>query len=329
MYKIMKNISLLLIVLMVLLSCNSKNTDNNKEKENKDTITKIDKPEKKDTVTEKKEDDVKKSPRDDAYVEFPAEKEHSDSLNAWLFEEDVKLLNQAVKDFENIKTATELADFYNNTVPKIQQVIYGALQISNPEVMYAGDDAPVESWKFLRDYMPFIGVELMCSECDAEPLTNIYPFIEKAEETSDSTDDMFFKTLKLIFYEDYYDGDFLWDGGGNSGNWKTMDGCDFCSYSNLGNRQIYQILEALVNVQKATKLFDKRINELKSNAFLHLSDYHYAGTHEDVLAELNDIAKLELTEEGKKEVDDALKFLKEKKNDIQYNCENGNCEYNY
>ena len=169
----------------------------------------------------------------------------------------------------------------------------------------------------------------MCSECDAEVLANIYELKYKAEETPDTVDNLFFETLELIFYEDWYETNNLWDGGGNSGNWHTMDGCDFCSYSNLGTFKIYDILYAIDEVQAATNLFDKRLNHLRYWTLGYCQYSYYAGSRESVLEELNDILEtINLSDDEEQEVLDARMHW-ESNTEIQYDCEEGNCQYDY
>jgi len=322
----MKKTSILLVLAIMLFACNSNPNDKN-----------LKKPDIKDTLINEniiikdvvEKEVIVKNPRTDEYVQFYENQDISDSINAWLFAEDINFLLDANEMFENIETAEQLADFYNITIPKTQKIIYAGIQISNPEVVYAGDSAPVDSWLFLQDYLLFIGVDLMCSECGAEVLTNIYEFKYKAEETSDSIDNMFFETLELIYYEDWNETATLWDGGGNSGNWHTMDGCDFCSYSNLGTFKIFDILYAIQRVQELTDLFDKTLNWLKSNTLMYCNYNYYAGSREDVLEEINLILeKIKLTDEEKQEVMNA-KINWESDNDLQFDCQDGSCEYDY
>ena len=268
-------------------------------------------------------------PTRDKYITVDAEKDVADKLNQYLLAEDVLYLEEAKKEFANIKSSTDLANFYNVTIPRIKIIIYAGIQISNPNIMYAGDDAPVITWFFLHDYMPYISVELLCSECDSEPLTNILPFIEAAFLTPEKDDDIFFETLEIVFYNTWMNEEVIWDGGGNLGNWHTMDGCDFCSYSNLGSGQIYKILENIQKTQEAGNNFNERLETLKYRTLSPIRSSHYAGTKEEVIDEINKIMNnIKLTDVEIFDIKEARSKIKTD-NTIQYNCEDGGCEYDW
>ncbi len=326
----MKKTSILLVLAIVLFACNSNRKDRNLKNPKEEVVAEVDTLSvREETIIEENIEEETENPRTDEYVQFYEEQEISDSINAWLFADDIRLLLDANEMFENIETAEQLADFYNITIPKITEVIYAGIQISNPEVVYAGDSAPVDSWSFLNDYMPYIMVDLMCGECESELLANIYELKYTAEETTDSIDDMFFATLELIFYTEWNETSFLSDGGGNSGNWHTMDGCDFCSYSNMGTFQIYDILFSIQEVQELTDIFDERLDVLRSWALGYCGANHYAGSREDVLEELNEIlATIKLSDKEEQEVMNA-KINWESNTEIQFDCQDGDCKYDY
>lgn len=310
-----------------MLAVLKKNENNNTE--NNDTISEVVEITADTTEIEEVIGEEKLNPREDGYVQFFEDHDLSDSVNAWLFASDVTLLVEAAEDFDNIKTAKQLADFYNNTINDIAKAVYGGISISNPEVIFAGDYAPVETWSFLHNYLPFVGVDLMCSECDAEVMADLFPLQAKAYETADTIDETFFNLLIDIYASGECEGDRQWEGGGNSGNWHTMDGCDFCSYSNLGTYQIYYILKQIIAIQKATNLFDEKLNSLKTLTLSYTDSYHYAGSMSDVIAELEDIKTLELSEQDIQKIDNVRAFIDATANEIQFNCQDGGCSYDY
>ena len=265
----------------------------------------------------------------DKYISIDTEKDISDKLNKFLFAESVLFLDEAKKEFNKIESSADLAKFYNITIPKIYKIIYKGIDVSNPEVEYAGDDAPVKTWAFFSKYMPFIRITLMCSECDAGPHTNTVPLIEIALQTNEKDDDIFFETLEIIFGDSEFGREIIWDGGGNLGNWHTMDGCDFCSYSNLGSGTIFQILSGIQSAKKAGNNFTKRLDELKYRALSHMNSDNYASTKTKVLDEIKKILnEIELTDDEITGINDNKKRI-ETSSKIQFNCQAGGCKYDF
>ena len=265
----------------------------------------------------------------DKYISVDAEQNVSDLLNEYLLSEDVLFLEEAKTEFSNIKSSTDLANFYNITIPKIHEIIYRGIAVSNPDVMYAGDSEPVETWAFFNNYMPYIAIEVMCSECDAGPYTNVVPLMEVAFNTPQKDDDAFFEIIEIIFWTDGYGRETVWDGGGNLGDWHTMDGCDFCSYSNLGSGNLIDILTHIQEAKEAGNNFDERLAQLKSNTLSYMYADHYAGSKKEVLDEINKILnRIELSEDEILEINDNKTRI-ETNTEIQYNCEDGGCEYDW
>ncbi len=76
-------------------------------------------------------------------------------------------------------------------------------------------------------------------------------------------------------------------------------------------------------------LFDESLESLKYFTLMYCSSDHYAGSREDILEELNLILKeIKLTDKEEQEVMDA-KIKWEADTEVQYDCQDGGCHYDY
>jgi hypothetical protein len=243
-------------------------------------------------------------------------------LKKYVSEADVVLIDNAAKEYLQIKTAKQLADFHMLTLPKVVEIIRKGIEVSNPEAIDdAGNPAPANTWKFLHKEFPFVIVDVRCSECSAEAYVNIKPLYEKARQTPEDFDDLFYEGLKLA----YEDGNEWFENWRYS--WKVQDGCDFCFYSTLGMGTMYKILKELQKSEDKSKMFESKIIDLKEDAARNLSTLFYGTSKENVLKEYDKIAK-EIKFQGhvKKIVEEARAQIMALDNS-RFNCKDGNCDY--
>lgn len=310
----MKNYFYFLTILMIgLISCssngdkNSTDSDTNKiDSGNKSII---------DTIPEANQ--VNPHP-----IPFP---EH---LKKYLTDKQVDSFELAANQYYNIKSSANLAEFYNKTLPALFEFINQGIRKSNPEVEYSGDDAPMAEWNVFQEYMPCIVVECLCGECSTEPIVNLMPLNEKAKQTPESDDDKYFNLAIEMYRFDTGNDSVIYDGGGNIATWYTMDGCDFCSYSNLGENIIYKLLKLSDESLAAGKNFEENTRYYR-NRIMPAKNTHYGVTKKEVLAEIAKILKeCKLNEEERKQIMETQLDIKNNK-EVQFNCKNGACTYEY
>jgi hypothetical protein len=247
-------------------------------------------------------------------------------MKNFLTPEQTKAFNDAKNLYNKISTAAEMAQFYVKIVPELQKYVQEGMQKSDPDVTMAGESGPAERWKNIHLFLPCFESVLLCSECSSEAILNIVPLIEKAKNTPENFDDLYFDALKLMYNTEPEEKATIYDGGGNIATWFTMDGCDFCSYSNLGDGTVLNILQALDNAGAVSELFKEKIEQKRGMIMPHEYQKNYGYSKEEVEKELKQILQsVKLTSEEKTNVEKALKSLKSKV--VQFNCKKGGCTY--
>ena len=167
-----------------------------------------------------------------------------------------------------------------------------------------------------------------CGECSVEAIVNIAPFIQLAAKTKGVCDDAYFKLLKLMYYKESIGDSIIFEGGGNISNWMTMDGCDFCSYSELGGGAIVKMYQQRDKVNACGNLFKEKSTNYSRYFQPEDSETHYGYSKDSVIAELNKIlTSVKLSAEERKSLEGTLKKIKSGVG-IQFNCKNSSCTYN-
>jgi hypothetical protein len=315
----MKNNFYFLVISIVGIICCSSNGDKNAtdsgfvkniDSENtafKDTI--------KDIITEANQT----NPNPDVFPEH---------LKKYLTKKQVDSFELAANQFHNIKSSTGLAEFYNKTLPSLFEFINQGIRKSNPEIVYSGDNAPEKEWNVFQKYMPYIVVECLCSECSTEPIVNLVPLYKKAKQTPENDDDKYFTLAIEMYYIDNENESIIYDNGGNIRTWRTMDGCDFCSYSNLGENIVYKLLKLSEELLTSGKNFEENTQNYR-NRIMPAKETHYGVTKKEVLVEIAKILKdCKLNEEERKQVVEVQSNIKTNKK-VQFNCKNEACTYEY
>jgi hypothetical protein len=307
-----KCIYFFLIYTALIFSCGSNASNNSADSGKTDSVVNAS------NNSETEEQQAKLPP-----VPFP------DHLKKYLTKNQVDSFELAAKQYYNIKSSADLAEFYNKTLPPLFEFINQGIRKSNPEVIYSGDDSPMKEWNVFKEYLPCIVVECLCSECSTEPVVNLIPLFEKARQTPENDDDKYFKLAVEMYRYDVDNDSIIYDGGGNIATWFTMNGCDFCSYNNLGENIIYKLLKLSEVSMEAGKNFDEHTKLYRSWIMPEKYEMHYGGTKKEVLSEITKILKdCKLNEEERKHIMEAQSNIKTNEA-VQFNCKSGDCKYEF
>lgn len=245
-------------------------------------------------------------------------------LEEFFTEEQRLQLKSVEKSFSAIKTAEELAFFYQKILPEVVTLMDKKINQYDPEAT-SSDSSPVEKWAWFTDYMPYISVELFCSECGAEAYIVLNPLRDKAEITDGKVDDTFFDAL-LTAYKDGKSSDKNKICDKMPNNWINLVNCDLCGADILGNNKHLNTLTAIFKAQKEGKIFSEDLATLKQQALPNqTTNYFY--TKEEVLKELEAIISLEGLTNKEKESLKNIRYLLNLGKDIQFDCQKGNCQF--
>ncbi len=248
---------------------------------------------------------------------------HEGKLNTLFTEQQITQLKNVEKLFNAIKTADDLASFYRNTLPEVLALIAKKINQYDPENSSSSETTSVEKWKWFNDYMPYISVELFCSECGVEAYIVINPLRDKAELTPEKIDDLFFDAL-LINYNNQQNKDKICDKAPN--NWVALVNCDLCGTSVLGNNKHLNTLKAIEKAQKNGILFDKELIELYQQAIPYQTTNYYL-PKSVVLDELGKIISLLSLTKKNKDTLKNMRYLISTSKDMQFDCQKGNCQF--
>ncbi len=260
---------------------------------------------------------IKKS--EDTTIEFPA------SLRPFLSKTEIEKFAQAREYYFQITSSKELAHFYSVLLPELYEYINNGILKSHPEVEMSGDNAPVATWKVIKKYLPMIEVEVLCSECSTQPITNVQVMLAMAKKTPEKEDDYYFNFLMEIYGNKDMPEEIVYDGGGNNGNWFSMVTC-VCGYTNLGNGAILKFCKTSDKCFTAGSSFKKEIEQKRGLFFPSSYEKVFWGKEEEVTRELNAILKeVMLNEEETKAINQLKEKLKTDK-EIQFDCQAGECK---
>lgn len=273
-----------------------------------------------DTVTSQAEVVTQEPEPDEPFVPEP-DLTWDDSLNKYFTEEQIFTVKKAQVEYESIQTASELAHFYMITLPDVADIVNKQIGVSDPDV-YSGDNSPGAHWNWFADYFPCIAFDVLCSECSFEAITTFGSLPALAGKTPEPEDDLFFELAQYV-YEDY-------DGRGRDmagqGGWYKLEGCHFCSASQVGSGQYKGVLERLEKAAPAQALFGKVMDTYRSSA-LTLGDEFYSLPKAAVLTEIKQVLKCRLTAEEEKEVKDLLARLSKATPNAQFDCATKDCDF--
>lgn len=281
--------------------------------------------EKNKVVTEKNDQNTKTS-KNTASPDAPTASRgnvHEEKLNLFFTEPQLAQLKNVEKLFNAIKSAEDLASFYRNTLPEVLTLMAKKINQYDPENASTSETPSVEKWKWFNDYMPYISVELFCSECGVEAYIVVNSLRDKAELTPEKIDDLFFDAL-LINYGNQQNKDKICDKAPN--NWVALVNCDLCGTSILGNNKHLNTLKAIEQAQKIGILFDKELIELHQQAIPYQAANYYL-PKSTALDELEKIINLATLNKKEKETLKNMRYLISTSKDTQFDCQKGNCQF--
>ncbi len=245
-------------------------------------------------------------------------------LKAFITENQVKIFMSALEKYPKIKNDSVLAQFYLNDVDSMISAINSGMIKSHPHVVTSGDSEPADDWSWISNFVPYLHTECSCGECSSEAHANIDELLKKAKSTVGEKDDAFFEAMFAFFGTPESNLNLVW--AGNKTNWYTMDGCDFCSYSNLGNGGHTKMIQKTIAVERLTDMFDEILKQYISFT-TDLSNMHYGSPKDDVLKEISELIPYkDSTKFDLSKLEKAKTHIETNK-EIQYNCAKGNCEY--
>jgi hypothetical protein len=242
-------------------------------------------------------------------------------LKEFFTEEQILQLKAVEKEFNAIKTAENLATFYQKTLPEVVLLVNKKINQYDPETSTA-ETSSFEKWAWFTDFMPYIHVNLFCSECGTEAYIVVNPLRDKAEITDTKADDLFFDALLTAYQGEQKE--LVCDKKPN--NWVYLVNCDLCGADILGNNKHLNTLKALMKAQKESTLFEEDLNELRKQAMPYqVTNYYYP--KEKVLKELEAIIALEGLTGKEKESLKNIRYLINTSKDVQFDCQTGNCQF--
>ncbi|MCU0451801.1 MAG: hypothetical protein MUC97_18460 [Bernardetiaceae bacterium] len=255
-----------------------------------------------------------------------------DSLKKMLTPGEIAVVKQLRLDFLNARTAAQVARVYAQADTVSRLVEAKNEQMAGPDGVNYADMAT--KWHWLPQVLPFMRAEWLCSECQTTAYVNVTDLVAKAQTTPEAADDQFAALLMAAYQRpelaEGTDKNFV--PAGHLGNWSTIDGCDVCGYSNLGNGQITRILQLAAQAKAAGPEFQAKIDELVDIAVPFEGQLFFGSPQAEVLKELETVLALPLLNQAQRDRLGKLKTnLKVGKADgmaIQFNCKTGNCTYN-
>jgi len=324
----MKNLALILGIAFIsfLFSCSSRNQDDSTQNDSTQTTVAGD------TLAETEAQFIddspvyheKNEPTKTDMSKFSEDLSIDVKLKMMFTPNQIAFFEKVKKYYAEIKTPEQMEMFYTRTLDTVMVIIERQKQALTPSD-YSADVENELYWTWFQEYMPYIQIALYCSECSVGPVKDIAPLLKKAQETESDIDDKFFDALADIFPHETND-EILVAAGNNFATY-VMDGCDFCSYSTLGEGIMLKSLKKIQQLQSETNLFKSQLEYMFSMMLPTSTDNHYGVPKAKVINELEQIIKsIQLSEDNMQSVQKVLKDIKTKK-DIQFNCKEDQCEY--
>lgn len=242
-----------------------------------------------------------------------------DSLKKYFTPEQIITLRKAKKQFDNIKTAEDMAAYYPCTLRAVTDIVNTQISVMTPTET-SGDNSPDPSWRWFSDYYPGFSGSVECSECSYDMKISHEPLLEKAAQTSGNEDDIFFDLAETV-----YEGPYSIDASiFNSTGWYELVGCDFCDASLLGSNKRYTVLVKIERGAAARKYFGYEMDKFQEAATMAGED-HFYDTKQHVIDEINLMLKVNiLTPEEKTGLNDLIQKINS--GQVQVNCQE-NCEW--
>jgi hypothetical protein len=255
-----------------------------------------------------------------------------DSLKKYFTPAQVVKIKQASSEFRQIKTAADLAKFYQVALDTVRNIVDKRIMLLDP-MEYSGDNRPDVHWKWFNSYFPVLKGAVLCSECDYSAHINVVPLMEKAKQTAEKEDDLFFD-LALATYAygikapiEVYDG--KGGPGDNQGEWETNIGCDVCFANMLGSGYYSMIIQKLDAAASARSLFGKVMDHYLDFTVTNVISDHYYHDKAKVLNEADQLLKsTSLSKEQREKLTQARGKINAGEG-IQFGCGSEECTWEY
>jgi len=185
--------------------------------------------------------------------------------------DDQTFVKNSISKFNTINSSRQVADYMHNRIDKLTEIIQKGLDVNseneeNPEPFY-----------YVEDLIPCVGVGYAAEASGIEAITNYYRLYEKAKNTPEKDDDLFFEAYKngIKAFENYY----------TKKKYLVKFDVEECSdfetcYIILGGGKCY---EALLKIDKAMvqeSNFMKDLKDLKDvilrRTFIDYANYGYS-----------------------------------------------------
>ncbi len=250
------------------------------------------------------------------------------SLKAQLGEASMAYINQLRTLFRNASTAQQMAEVY--FMADSVRGMFRTATAPKSDGEYPDPPTVEKEWAWLEQAVPFMRVRQLCSECGAELYLNLLAMSAKAQQTPETSDDLFFESLQAAYQPSYEDPDlqiFLPDGPTVST--VRLDGCDLCGYHRLGDGATTTILQKIERAKAASPLFAKPLTELMEEAVPNDYFTHFGSNKTEVAKELEAILQgIQLLPAQKLRLENLKAKLNTQK-DLQFGCKKpGKCQYN-
>jgi hypothetical protein len=269
-----------------------------------------------------------------------------DSLKKYFEPEQIVKIKQARKQFDEIKTAADLAAFYFVTLDTVKTMVNEQISFAQYTMMPRRSEYEYENmlgiderWSWFHDYFPSIKCALLCGLCPYHAHTDLLPLMEKAKHTPEKEDDLFFE-LAMVTYRSENSKGVVYDGlgeygeglngsGDSLGQWGVTLSCDRCMASTLGGGYYYRIVQSVEKAASARKLFGVAIDRYLTFTLSVIYNLHFYHPKVKVLSEIDKIlASPVLKQEQKKQ----LRADRERINtetEIKFGCGTIKCEWSY
>lgn len=249
------------------------------------------------------------------------------TLKAQLGEASMAYINQLRTVFRNASTAQQMAEVY--FMADSVRGMFRTATAPKSDGVYPDPSTIEKEWAWLEQAVPFMRVRQLCSECGAEPYLNLLALSAKAQQTPETSDDLFFEALQAAYQPGYEDPDlqvFLPDGP--TVCTVVLDGCDLCGYHRLGDGVTTAILQKIQRA-KASPIFAKPLAELMEEAVPNDYFTHFGSNKAEVAKELEALLRGSQLLPAQKQRLENLKVKLNTQKDLQFGCKKpGKCQYN-
>lgn len=251
-----------------------------------------------------------------------------DSLKAHFETKQIEYILQAKLEYDSIKTAADLSNFYIKRLFRLELMVKNAIMSSEPNAFDENNPKTIERWKWFSTLFPCVEVVKPCSTCQIEVATNIVPLVSKSFDTDEEEDDIYIELLRLMYENETNTGEKIYEDINDMANWYSVSvACQDCVYSRLGEGIILNILELIQRYYTIGQSFKERVSLYRTIIMPNDHLTHFSVTKKEVLSEIDKILKvINLTSPEREQI--MQLWIKVKGSDVmQFNCKLGKCKW--